>query len=66
MKELKTNRVTASARTETVNIKKEETMKQIISSFIENDWTYEEAIAFLSEIELLLNKMATTHRVGQP
>ncbi|PFL28104.1 MULTISPECIES: hypothetical protein [Bacillus cereus group] len=66
MKELKTNRVTASAGTETVNIKKEETMKQIINSFIENDWTYEEAIAFLSEIELLLNKMATTHRVSQP
>lgn len=66
MKEIKTNRVTASAGTETVNIKKEETMKQIINSFIENDWTYEEAIAFLSEIELLLNKMATIHRVGQP
>ncbi|EOO74927.1 hypothetical protein IIC_02381 [Bacillus cereus VD021] len=54
---------TTSIETEAVSNKEEKTMKQIINVFSENDWTYEESIHFLPEIEKLLKLICFKQRI---
>ncbi|MFV8517075.1 hypothetical protein [Bacillus sp. SBS7] len=53
--------IPATAATETGNERK--VMLGIINVFIENGWTFKEAINFLPEIELVLNEMSVSRRI---
>ncbi|PFT67387.1 hypothetical protein COK67_05190 [Bacillus cereus] len=57
----KTKVIPATAATETGNKKK--VMLGIINVFIENGWTFKEAINFLPEIESVLNEMSVSRRI---
>ncbi|MGA5660412.1 hypothetical protein ACPCZR_12585 [Bacillus bombysepticus] len=57
----KTKVFPATAATETGNKKK--VMLGIINVFIENGWTFKEAINFLPEIESVLNEMSVSRRI---
>lgn len=57
----KTKILPAAAVTETGNERK--VMLRIINVFIENGWTFKEAINFLPEIESVLNEMSVSRRI---